>query len=41
MFFFQSPELLKRLEKLKADFEEKKYNEMVKNVSKKVCHFLY
>jgi len=29
----KSPELLKRLEKLKEELEEKKYNEMVKNVS--------
>ena len=36
LFPYQSPELLKRLEKLKEELEEKKYNEMVKNVSQVV-----
>ena len=35
-FSSQSPELLKRLEKLKAQAEQKKYDAMVKNVSAQV-----
>lgn len=36
MILFQSPELLKRLETLKAKLEEKQYRDMVKNVSQSV-----